>query len=106
LLEVPNLYAHDCFEVAHLVSYSPHTLCQTVRKAGFEVSAIKQHGQPRSEVILLYLTLLARPATGQDHTGPVTPDRGVRLKRRLGMLRRRVWTSISPQRAWLPVPTA
>jgi SAM-dependent methyltransferase len=28
LIEVPNLYAHDCFEVAHLTSFSAHTLSQ------------------------------------------------------------------------------
>ena len=37
LIDVPNLYAHDCFEVAHLVSFSPHTLKQTLKKAGFEI---------------------------------------------------------------------
>jgi len=106
LLEVPNLYAHDCFEIAHLVSYSPNTLRQAVQKAGFEVLAFKQHGQPRSEIIPLYLTLLARPAADRNNLYPVTPERGVRRKRQLGMLRRRVWTRISPQRAWLPVPAS
>jgi len=106
LLEVPNLYAHNCFEIAHLVSYSPNTLRQTVQKAGFELLAFKQHGQPRSEIIPLYLTLLARPAADRDNAYPVTPERGVRLKRRLGMLQRQVWTRISPQRAWLSIPAS
>ncbi len=104
LLEVPNLYAHDCFEVAHLVSFSPNTLRQTVRKAGFEVLAFKQHGQPRSEVIPLYLTLLARPAAIRDsayavaHVAEyaVVPEHSVRLKRRLGMLRRQLILRIPP----------
>lgn len=106
LLEVPNLYAHDCFEIAHLVSYSPHTLRQTVQKAGFEVQDFKQHGQPRSEVIPLYLTLLARPSTAQAAPYAVIPEGGVESKRRMGMLRRRIWTRIAPRRAWLPVSGA
>jgi SAM-dependent methyltransferase len=43
LVEVPNLYAHESFEVAHLVSYSPHTLIQTLQQAGYEVTALEQH---------------------------------------------------------------
>ncbi len=45
LLEVPNLYAHDSFETAHLVAYSAHTLQQTLGKAGFEVVRLEKHGQ-------------------------------------------------------------
>ena len=68
LIEVPNLYAHDCFEIAHLVSYSPHTLRELLRIAGYTVLAFKQHGQPRSEIIPLYLTALARPLGQTDYS--------------------------------------
>ena len=61
LLEVPNLYAHDCFEVAHLASFSAHTLVQTLKQAGFEIVALRQHGAPRSRLLPLYITVLARP---------------------------------------------
>jgi len=104
LLEVPNLYAHDCFEVAHLVSFSPHTLTQVVEKAGYELVALEPHGRPRSELIPLYLTLLARP--GQDLQGGaefrVHAENGVKTRRWLGMLRRRLVTRLFPSRAWLP----
>ena len=98
LLEVPNLYAHDSFEVAHLVSYSPHALMQTVEKAGFEIVKLEKHGRPRSELLPLYLTLLARPAASQ--TWSLRPERGVVFKRHLGMLRRRIAEKLFPSRAW------
>ena len=101
LLEVPNLYAHDSFEVAHLVSYSAHTLLQTLEKAGFEVIKLKQHGRPRSAVLPLYITLLARPRTAFSQSLDVRAEKQVPLKRRIGMLRRRILEKLMPSRAWL-----
>ncbi len=101
LLEVPNLYAHDSFEIAHLVSYSRHTLEQVLRKAGYQVLRIRQHGLPRSSVIPLYLTLLARPASVVEVE--VTPERLVGLKRQAGLYRRRLVERLFPHSAWLPV---
>lgn len=103
LVEVPNLYAHDCFEVAHLVSYSPHTLNETLRQAGFEVAAVQRHGRPRSELLPLYLTALARPADNGHAPTRIAPERFPALRRRLGMLHRRLLTRLAPRRAWLPV---
>ncbi len=104
LLEVPNLYAHDSFEVAHLVAFSPHTLRQTVQKAGFEIVALKQHGLPHSGRIPLYLALLARPAARPDSSSyTVIPEGGVRRKRQLGLLRRRILMRLFPRQAWLPI---
>ncbi len=110
LLEVPNLYAHDCFEVAHLVSFSAHTLSQVVQRAGYEIVALRKHGKPRSLLLPLYITLLARPAliltergSGRHHrTFHLQPERGVAVKRRLGMFRRRVLQKLFPHLAWLP----
>lgn len=102
LIEVPNLYAHNAFETAHLVSYSPHTLRQMLQKAGFALDMIETHGRPRSAVIPLYLTALAHPA---DQAGTeayrVEPERGVARKRKLGMLRRKLLTRLMPGKAWL-----
>jgi len=107
LIEVPNLYAHDSFEVAHLVAYSPHTLRQMLQKSGFDITGFQEHGQPRSAILPLYLTALARPSASPLPGGSqVTPESGVRRKRRLGMLRRRVLTRLTPRRAWLPVAGA
>ncbi len=100
LLEVPNLYAHDSFEVAHNVSFSAHTLTQTLAQAGFETAAMKKHGQPRSQLLPLYLTALARPLSDPKPV-PVRPERSVALKRKLGFLRRRILTRLAPRRAWI-----
>jgi len=99
LLEVPNLYAHDCFEVAHLVSFSPHSLSQVAQKAGYRAIRLKAHGQPRSKLIPLYLTLLARPEDNSQYS--LKPDRMVPVKRRAGFLYRRVVTRLFPHQAWL-----
>lgn len=101
LIEVPNLYAHNCFEVAHLVSFSPHTLVETLVQAGYEVITLKRHGQPRSDVLPLYLTALARPSEAEPSA--VRPERGVARKRRWGMLRRRALERLFPHRAWKPL---
>lgn len=103
LLEVPNLYAHDCFEVAHLLSFSPHTLRQLLSKAGYQIVAFKIHGLPRSKLLPLYLTVLARPLTNGT-SGEVQPERAVRLKRGWGMLRRKMLERLFPHLAWLPLP--
>jgi SAM-dependent methyltransferase len=100
LLEVPNLYAHDSFETAHLVAYSAHTLQQTVGKAGFEVVRLEKHGRPRSAWLPLYITLLARPITGLQPAFQVRSERWVAPKRRLGMFSRHVLERLLPGRAW------
>jgi SAM-dependent methyltransferase len=103
LLEVPNFYAHDSYELAHLACYTPHTLREVVRQAGFDVVRLKRHGVPRSKLLNLYLTLVARPAAG-DVTRPVRPEKNVPFKRQIGFLYRRVMQKFFPHRAWLPLP--
>jgi len=104
LLEVPNLYAHDSFEVAHLVSFSPHTLVETVKQAGFQVVAVGNHGRPRSRLLRLYTLLLARPLPATGDLPPVRPEKGVYRKRSLGMGYRRLVERLFPSLAWLPTP--
>lgn len=89
LLEVPNLYAHECFEIAHLISFSTQTLLETVRLAGYDSTFIRPHGLPRSTVIPLYLTLLAVPGGSPQPPRPL-PETQVRLKRSLGVFYRRL----------------
>lgn len=101
LLEVPNLYAHDCFEVAHLVSFSPHTLRETFQKAAFRPVVLVKHGKPRSELIPLYLTALARPVLGDAPLYMPVPERNVSLNRRFGLARRQALSRLFPRRAWL-----
>jgi 2-polyprenyl-3-methyl-5-hydroxy-6-metoxy-1,4-benzoquinol methylase len=100
LLEVPNLYAHDSFEIAHLVSYSSHTLIQTLEKAGYEPVRLEKHGRPRSNLLPLYLTVMARPMSVPSQAWSFRPERLVAVKRRTGMLRRRVLERLLPKQAW------
>jgi 2-polyprenyl-3-methyl-5-hydroxy-6-metoxy-1,4-benzoquinol methylase len=102
LLEVPNLYAHDCFEVAHLSSFSAHTLAQTLKQAGFEIVTLRKHGAPRSHLLPLYISILARPLA-KVLPSAVSPERSVQLRRRFGMLRRRLVTRLFPSKAWIPI---
>jgi 2-polyprenyl-3-methyl-5-hydroxy-6-metoxy-1,4-benzoquinol methylase len=102
LVEVPNLYCHDSFEVAHLFSFSAHTLRQMLEKAGFEIVALQAHGRPRSSILPYYLTTLAQPSQEQANY-IIRPERGVTLKRRLGLLRRRVLARLFPKKAWKDV---
>jgi SAM-dependent methyltransferase len=104
LLEVPNFYAHDSYELAHLACYTPHTLSEVVRQAGFEVLRLERHGVPRSAMLNLYLTVLASPLNGDLEDREVQPERNVSLKRKVGMLYRRLVQKIFPHRAWLPLP--
>jgi len=99
LLEVPNLYAHDSFEVAHLLAFSPHTLTQTVQQAGFQIKHLRQTGAPRSRLIPLYIQLLAQPDLSFSKT-MIKPEKQVRLKRRLGLLQRNLLTRLFPRQAW------
>ena len=102
LIEVPNLYAHECFEIAHMTSFSAHTLRHVLKRAGYNVIAIKKHGQPRSQLLPLYLTVLAYPLPGGEGTG-VRGERNVRFKRQAGMFGRRVLTRLFPKQSWIPV---
>jgi len=103
LVEVPNLYAHDSFEVAHLVSFSRLTLTQVLKKASYEIIGYLEHGRPRSRIIPLYISLLAQPTTASYH---LIPERGVRQKRKWGLFHRRLVTRLLPRLAWLPQPAA
>ena len=104
LLEVPNFYAHDSYELAHLACYTPHTLQQVLRQAGYHVFFFQRHGFPRSSLLNLYLTLMAQPLPDNVPLPPVTPDRMVRYKREVGLLYRRGVEKIFPKKAWLPLP--
>ncbi|GAH07136.1 unnamed protein product, partial [marine sediment metagenome] len=55
LIEVPNLFAHDSFEIAHLTSFSRHSLVEVVKIAGFTTIFLEPHGRPRSNMIPLYI---------------------------------------------------
>jgi SAM-dependent methyltransferase len=101
LLEVPNLYAHDSFEVAHLLAFSEHTLREVLRRSGFTVVKFKKHGIPSSALFPLFLTVVCHPLVRADTSSPIRPERLVALKRRMGMLWRQILARLFPKRAWL-----
>lgn len=102
LIEVPNFYAHDSFELAHLTCFTKHSLIQTLKLAGYNIYAVKVHGYPRSKVLNLYLTILATPMHKGDTQYSIKPDRLVKFKRKLGLLYRKMIQKVFPKQAWLP----
>ena len=105
LIEVPNLFGHQSYELAHLLAFSPHTLKETLQAAGFEVVALKAHGNPRSRCIPLYITALARvDGGGRARENIRWSANAVRFQRRLGMAWHRWLTRFLPGLAWLPFP--
>jgi len=101
LIEVPNFYAHDSYELAHLSCFTPHTLIEMLGQAGFKVVFIKKHGVPRSEILNLYITVLGEPTTtGQAQ---IKKDHFVGAKREISMLYRRLMQKLFPHKAWLPI---
>jgi 2-polyprenyl-3-methyl-5-hydroxy-6-metoxy-1,4-benzoquinol methylase len=102
LIEVPNLYAHDSFEVAHLVAFSRHSLSQLVMQAGYSIRYLQVHGLPRSNMIPLYITMLASSNDQMINKPEIRKERWTGLKRRSGMTHRKIIERVFPQHAWLP----
>jgi predicted TPR repeat methyltransferase len=107
LIEVPNLYGHNCFEIAHNYSFSPHALSETLRKAGFAIERIKQHCLPRKTPRLLYLTAIARPLSRASTNYRVRRDypwlvhlhreaglKGISVRELLQKRTQNVWSSL------------
>lgn len=103
LLEVPNFYAHDSYELAHLACYTPHTLQEVLRKAGFEPVVVNRHGVPRSALLNLYITVVARPLVGDTLKSQARPESLVALRRQAGLYYRRLVQRLFPHQAWLPL---
>lgn len=95
-IEVPNLYAHESFEVAHLVSYSESTLRSVLQRAGFKVKAIMKHGKPHSEILPIYLSIIAQPG---EHVAPPA-ERFVSFKRKWGRIKTFIISWLWPKKAW------
>ena len=104
LLEVPNFFTHESYELAHLACYTPHTLQMALRQAGYHVFYFQRHGFPRSLLLNLYLTALAQPLPETTPPHALRRDRMVELKRRIGFFYRRLVQKLFPHRAWLPLP--
>jgi len=103
LVEVPNFYAHDSYELAHLSCFTEHTLSEMLKQAGYKIMHMRKHGYPRSETLDLYLTVLARPENEPEENVAIIPERFVALKRSLSTLKRNLLTRIMPGKTWLPL---
>jgi len=104
MMEVPNFYAHDSYELAHLACYTPHTLRQVTEKAGFQVIALHRHGVPRSSLLNLYLTILAFPLPVTNDIRQIKRDKLVGFRRKLGLLYRKAAQKLFPHKAWHILP--
>ncbi|MEN6556223.1 MAG: methyltransferase domain-containing protein [Anaerolineaceae bacterium] len=103
LLEVPNFYAHNSYELAHLSCFTPASLKEMLRKAGYRVVSLRKHGYPRSKLFPLFLNVLAVPLENPPELAETRVERCVPVRRKLAMLRRRVLSRLLPRRAWLPL---
>jgi len=103
LLEVPNFYAHNSYELAHLSCFTPHTIVEALSKAGYEIINLRQHGYPRSKLFKLYLNVLAQPSANPPEDYQVKPEHAVPLKRSLAIAWRDLRARLDPKRSWLPV---
>ena len=104
VVEVPNLFGHLNLERPHLLCFHSATLRRALAAAGFETKRVVHHGFPRSRIIPLYLTTIARPGAGPALGRVRSTARGVELRRALGMAWHRIATKLLPFWAWLPLP--
>jgi hypothetical protein len=72
-----------------------------MKKAGYSTLFLQIHGQPRSNMIPLYITLIAAPLAQEYDDFKVNIERWIRLKRRAGMMHRRIIQRLFPNQAWL-----
>jgi trans-aconitate methyltransferase len=86
LVEVPNLYFHPCFDLAHIMAYSPHTIYQILQMAGFKILYFKQHGRPL-RIVPRYMTVLAEVIQSNVQSEIIIRSEpvGVKVKRSLGL---------------------
>lgn len=105
LVETPNLFGHLSLELTHLVTFSPQTLRQTLEAAGFEIIKLKSHGEPRSPILRLYTTIIARalPLDVEIHNPHFRPGH-VRFQRRLGLWKLHTLTKWFPRWTWKEYP--
>jgi SAM-dependent methyltransferase len=102
--EVPNLFGHFCLERPHLLCFHAATLRRALEVAGFQTLRVVRHGAPRSHLIPLYLTAIAKPAREPTIGRGRSVARGVQLRRSLGMAWHRLTSRLLPRWAWLPLP--
>lgn len=103
LLEVPNFYAHNSYELAHLSCFTSASLREMLRKAGYRVVCLRRHGYPRSKLFPLFLNVLAVPLETPSEERATRKELCVPARRKLAMLWRRALSRLLPRKAWLPL---
>ena len=103
LIEVPNFYAHNSYELAHLSCFTPASLREMLRKAGFRIIRLRKHGYPRSKLFPLFLNVLAEPLAEPRGDSGTRVEHCVPVRRKLAMLWRKVLSRLLPRSAWLPL---
>ncbi|MCJ7694121.1 MAG: class I SAM-dependent methyltransferase [Anaerolineaceae bacterium] len=84
LIEVPNLYFHSAFELAHNFAFSTHTLKEVLIKSGYKSIYIKRHGLPLKKTPR-YITVLAQAYEGNGFVYHINPEfPGIAFRRRIG----------------------
>lgn len=104
ILEVPNLYGHSSLELAHILGFNSSSLKTALALAGYRVEWILSHGEPRSSLLPLYLTLLARPDGDRKNVPFAARPGRVQLLRKLGMARFNLFTNALQRFAWRALP--
>lgn len=86
LIEVPNLYFHFSFDLAHSYAFSPHTIKEVLRKSGYRIISHKNHGIPM-RITPRYITVIAKPEKldVSDQYNVIPESRNVIFWRSLGM---------------------
>ena len=100
VIEVPNTYSHDSFEVPHISAFTPHTFREMLVQARFHVDVLEKHGRPRSKIFPLYMTVIVHPMGKTQPGTPIHPERFVVAKRKIGMTWRRVVQKLVPTLSW------
>ena len=102
LVEVPNLYQHASFELAHLFAFSPQSLREVLRRAGYRVRWMRTHGSFRSPILKLYITALTTPQNESKppHSFYFPGACGVGIRRKLGTVKRAFFTRYWPDWTW------
>jgi trans-aconitate methyltransferase len=105
LLEVPNLFGHSAYEVSHLTAFSPSALKRCLHLAGYKVISSLTHGNPRSPILRLYLTILAQSAELDVRPSAWRANLGrIERRRKFGTWFRNMMSYRLPKWTWKEYP--
>ena len=65
MIEVPNLYGHASFEIAHNLCYTRKTLCDTLSLASLKVINLHSHANPLTSMRPMFLNAIVQKSYDQ-----------------------------------------